>query len=108
MKFRKKPIVVEAMKFPDNGPDQAKVSNWMEDNGGELGLYDGFVEHNVKTSTSATWRWRSADVETLEGTMPVNIGDWIIKGINGEFYPVKDDIFRKTYEPVEEVEKLKG
>lgn len=40
-------------------------------------------------------------IETLEGKMEVNVGDWIIKGVKGEFYPCKDDIFRATYEPVE-------
>jgi hypothetical protein len=39
-------------------------------------------------------------IETLEGTMTANPGDWIITGINGETYPCKDDIFQKTYEPV--------
>ena len=41
-------------------------------------------------------------VETLEGKMLANIGDMIIKGVNGEFYPCKPDIFNKTYEKVEE------
>jgi hypothetical protein len=40
------------------------------------------------------------DIETLEGTMHANIGDWIITGVNGEQYPCKPDIFEKTYEPV--------
>lgn len=38
-------------------------------------------------------------IETLEGTMTASKGDWIIKGVNGEFYPCKPDIFEKTYEP---------
>lgn len=41
---------------------------------------------------------------TLEGTMTANIGDYIIKGVSGEFYPCKPDIFHKTYEKVEEEE----
>lgn len=41
-------------------------------------------------------------IETLEGTMTANPGDWIIKGVNGELYPCKPDIFAKTYEPVRE------
>jgi len=41
------------------------------------------------------------DIETLEGTMHANPGDWIITGIKGERYPCKDEIFRQTYEPVE-------
>lgn len=41
-------------------------------------------------------------IETLEGTMTANPGDWIIKGVNGELYPCKPDIFAKTYEPAED------
>ena len=40
------------------------------------------------------------DIQTLEGTMHANIGDWIITGIKGEQYPCKPDVFEKTYEPV--------
>lgn len=39
-------------------------------------------------------------IETLEGIMKVSVGDYIIKGVNGEFYPCKPDIFEKTYERV--------
>lgn len=45
-------------------------------------------------------------ISTLEGDMTGNIGDWLITGVNGEAYPCKDDIFRKTYEPVDVVETL--
>lgn len=40
------------------------------------------------------------DIETLEGTMHASVGDWIITGVNGEKYPCKPDIFKKTYEPL--------
>lgn len=43
------------------------------------------------------------DIQTLEGVMHANIGDYIITGVNGEVYPCKPDIFEKTYELVEEV-----
>ena len=43
---------------------------------------------------------KELDIETLEGTMHANAGDWIITGVNGEQYPCKPDIFEKTYEPV--------
>ena len=43
---------------------------------------------------------KELDIETLEGTMHANSGDWIITGVNGEQYPCKPDIFEKTYEPV--------
>jgi hypothetical protein len=41
-------------------------------------------------------------IETLEGVMKANVGDWIIKGVKGELYPCKPDVFEMTYEPVEE------
>ena len=47
-----------------------------------------------------TFCWDRLEIKTLEGIMTANIGDWIIKGINGEFYPCKNDIFQKTYEEV--------
>jgi hypothetical protein len=40
-------------------------------------------------------------IDTLEGTMTAGVGDWLITGVNGEMYPCKDDIFRKTYEAVD-------
>lgn len=42
-------------------------------------------------------------IKTLEGVMTADIGDYIIKGVNGEFYPCKPDIFEKTYEEVKEL-----
>lgn len=46
-------------------------------------------------------QWLPA-IETIEGTMRVNPGDWIIRGVKGEFYPCRPDIFDATYEPVDE------
>lgn len=46
--------------------------------------------------------WNDLYIETLEGVMHAEPGDYIIKGVNGEFYPCKPDIFEKTYERVEE------
>ena len=97
--YRKKPVEVEARIFPDDGPSQCEIADWVSINGSQLALYDGLVEKNVKTSTEAKWRWRSGSIKTLEGSLQVNIGDWIIKGIKGEFYPCKPDIFDLTYEP---------
>jgi len=76
MRFRKKPIVIEARV--NRGQTTASWCN------GQL-CKDGRIL-----------------VSTLEGTMTASKGDWIIKGINGEFYPCKPDIFAKTYDEVEE------
>lgn len=82
-KFRKKPVEIEAMQFTDVSKDAC--FNWVNCNRYPDKTPDGEpVMH----------------IQTLEGVMRARFGDWIIKGVNGEFYPCKDDIFLKTYEPV--------
>ena len=80
-KFRKKPVVIEAMKFTGKNADEIRA--WI---GGKFDHGDTIT--NVIT------------IHTLEGDMVAQRGDWIIKGVSGEFYPCKPDIFAKTYEPV--------
>lgn len=87
--YRKKPITIEAIQWDGNGIDSEpnsglSIIRWIRDNGGKasLTLY-------------------GIHIETLEGTMIARIGWWIIKGVNGEFYPCAPDIFEKTYEKVE-------
>lgn len=82
IKFRKKPIVVEAIQW-DGTPDRAQeIIEW---SGGQVAL-----------SVSKTL----LEIFTLEGLHQAITGDWIIKGVQGEFYPCKPDIFEQTYEPV--------
>ena len=84
MKYRKKPVVVEAMLFDGNN----------------------VVEILDFISTADGWSYgNSIMITTLEGTMKASIGDYIIKGVNGEFYPCKPDIFEKTYEKENEDER---
>ena len=86
MKFRKKPVVVDAFK-------------WTAENPMELQLW--FDEHGV-VAGQGTYGLAGRDVfiKTLEGTMLASPGDWIICGVKGEFYPCKPDIFAATYEAV--------
>ena len=87
MKYRKKPVVIEAIRFFDTPSGLCALS--------EFGLPFVMVDyHDPKKPV--------LKIETLEGVMNAQIGDFIIKGINGEFYPCKSDIFEKTYEKVEE------
>ena len=79
MKYRKKPVVIEAVQ-------------WTGYNFEEIGAFIGGLHYPVET--------RGILIHTLEGDMVANINDFIIKGINGEFYPCKPDIFEKTYEEV--------
>jgi hypothetical protein len=78
MKFRKKPVVIEAWQNVKDGP---LYPDWL------LGKGVGAVGDRLM-------------IDTLEGTMAANPGDWIIKGVKGEVYPCKPDIFEATYEPV--------
>lgn len=86
-KFKKKPIVIEAFHFNmESFKELEQLSEFLKDEDFDINyLNEGKIY-----------------IETLEGTMRVSEGDWIIKGVNGEFYPCKPDIFEKTYEPVNE------
>lgn len=89
MKFRKKPIEVEAYEWTGNFQELIKWANTTQ----LIGSY------NFKHVTG----WFGRDVlviGTNKGKMTAAKGDWIIKGIRGEFYPVKPDIFKYTYEKV--------
>jgi hypothetical protein len=85
-KYRKKPVVIEAERFvcreARDLPQAERLAQWC----------DGTL-HYDSTDQSA-----SLDIPTLEGTMKANPGDWIIRGVKGEFYPCKPDIFEETYE----------
>ncbi len=82
MKYRKKPVVIEAMQFTEDLKD--RVFNFITCNKAAE-MQDG--KPILK-------------IQTLEGVITATIGDYIIKGVKGEFYPCKPDIFELTYEPV--------
>lgn len=82
--FRKKPVVIEAVQYKG---DISEVLDAFEDMEVEINY---FPNANVS----------SFFIQTLEGKMEASPGDWIVKGIKGEFYPVKPDIFEQTYEQV--------
>lgn len=87
-KFRKKPLVIEAIQWEGNNWDE--VHNFMQEFHGSKIAYEDAEELAIKTG--------ELNIRTLEGVMTAIKGDWIIKGVNGEFYPCKPDIFEKTYE----------
>ncbi len=89
-RFRKKPVVVEAVRYTGSPLSFDLIYEWMGgDDGPNLG-HEGPTEDP-----------REFGIKTLEGKMTARPGDWIIKGVAGEFYPCKPDIFEKTYERVE-------
>ena len=87
MKYRKKPVVIEAIQF--NGRNSADIHEFCGD--------------KVREPVGKDY----LEIETLEGIHIVSPGDYIIKGIKGEFYPCKPDIFEMTYEPVGDAMKKK-
>ena len=88
-KFRKKPVIIEAMQFTGN--NWQKIQEWMYSNGSKA-----FKTVEVDESGAVI----GVIIRTLEGEMVASIGDYIIKGVKGEFYPCKPDIFERTYEEV--------
>lgn len=88
MKFRKKPVVIEAYQLPGTGEDVPEsFHDWCNE--------VGFTEFE-------SGRDETLVIPTLEGDMVASPGDWIIKGVKGEFYPCKPDIFAATYEAADE------
>lgn len=88
MKYRKKPIVIEAIHWTGN---REVVDEFM-----------GVTKH-PDDANHAYYRTNDEDkviIKTLEGNLAADIGDYIIKGVKGEFYPCKPDIFDMTYERV--------
>ena len=91
MKYRKKPVVIEAFKWT-GGPDQTDDPVW---------AVDAIKSGAIRFENSGTPQV-SLLIDTLEGTHRANQGDYIIQGVKGELYPCKPDIFAATYEPVRE------
>lgn len=89
-KFIKKPVVIEAMPFYGSWKSAKPILEWIDVNKA-LDLSG--------TTWSAGWAGGKLWIHTLEGTLTASAGDWIIRGIKGEFYPCKPDIFKETYEP---------
>lgn len=87
MRYRKKPVVVEAIQFQDDADTLVAINE-------ELGLDPTIGTYELGRPQIV--------IETLEGEMRAEVGDYIIKGVKGEFYPCKPDIFEATYERVSE------
>ena len=90
-KYRKKPVEVEARWFSGQSINGSyELADWC---GGSIRL---------ETAEDKRALIPFIDIQTLEGTMTASPDDWIIKGVQGEFYPCKSDIFEATYEAVEQ------
>ena len=87
-RFRKKPVEIEAVRWGHPGaPSRPQaIVNWITERGGQAGY--------------VLEPFEALEIVTLEGAMYASPGDWIIRGVAGEFYPCKPDIFAATYEAV--------
>lgn len=85
IKYRKKPVVIDAVKWTGNNFKQIK----------EL------IANSSPSNRTLQQKGDTLIIKTLEGDMTASLNDYIIKGVQGEFYPCKPDIFEKTYEAVD-------
>lgn len=90
-RFRKRPVVIDAMLLDLDSVND--VIWWIKSGGGK-------AHRNVRRSDHAI----VVVIETLEGDMAADLGDWVIKGVENEFYACKPAIFEKTYEPAGELD----
>ena len=94
-KFRKKPVEIEAMQLDGTAEGATPIINWMLNNDATARYWaPGEWDNGETIGTYIT-------IDTLEGRMLAGVDDYVIRGVQGEFYPIKESIFRETYEAVE-------
>ena len=103
MRYRKKPVEIEAMQWAGGRPEQVaqQIVAWVEE-------YETHPQCGIEYGPTLVGApgpngedWGLLEIDTLEGTMDVAPYDYVICGVQGEFYPCKPDIFEATYEAVE-------
>ena len=106
-KYRKKPVEIEAVQWDGTDETSAAIRDWAGFSGvvvdtehiRDLWDYDvGAYRLPTGKVVFAPYQVRCLIVLTLEGEMVAELGSWIIRGVRGELYPCRDDIFRETYE----------
>lgn len=85
MKYRKKPVIIEAIKYVGGTAFAEEIPKWLRDASLDKIIY---------------WENNNLYIKTLEGVHHVSDGDYVIRGVQGELYPCKPDIFEQTYERV--------
>lgn len=93
-KFRKRPLVITAMQFDGTIKSARSICKWANADALDDPIC-AYITHDGDKITAHDFL-----VDTLEGPLQASVGDWIIRGVAGEFYPCKPDIFAATYEPV--------
>jgi len=96
MRFRKKPVVIEAKQWDGTAKSAGPIIDWILTSGSRSARYHEPEERSDCGKKS--YDPPRIAIDTLEGTITASPGDFIIKGVQGEFYPCKPDVFEKTYE----------
>jgi hypothetical protein len=100
--WRKKPVVIEAVQFDGTEEVGEAICAWAQDYGAGAEYHPFLADHfKGDPNTYVAHPDPYLRIVTLEGTMVASRNDWVIRGVAGEFYPCKPDIFAATYEPVE-------
>jgi len=89
MKYKKKPVVIEAIQF--DGMNSLVINEFTK----------GLASPTDDSLGHSNWSEKKLRIPTLEGLMIANAGDYVIKGVKGEFYPCKPDIFEMTYDKID-------
>lgn len=98
--YRKRQVTIEARQLDGDTANDHDIYLWIE--ASTQGSFDPLSEEIPTSGVSIDPSDGSLMIATLEGVMHARRDDWIIHGVAGEFYPCKPDIFRATYEPVED------
>ncbi len=103
MRFRKRPVEIDAEKFDGTPESGAAIVEWARQFGVEDVEFHPFLADHFKGDLKVYVAHPDPfmRIKTLEGVMTASVGDWIIRGVAGEFYPCKPDIFDATYELVD-------
>lgn len=101
-KFRKKPVVIEAVQW--TGDNRDEIIEFCSDLVDLKTKRDGCLVNVLVVPLDGyrNHRYSYITIETLEGRLSAQPDDWIIRGVQGEYYPCKPDIFAATYEPVDD------
>jgi hypothetical protein len=100
MLYRSKPATIEAMHWKGGAADATPIIDWVLANGGTASWHEAHGEHQFEDGKGYPARPEAIEITTLEGVMSASVGDYIIRGTVGEFYPCKPGVFRAKYEPL--------
>lgn len=96
-KFRKNPVVINAIQYDGTPKSNREIIDWTR--GSATPAYMDSEIRNCSAEHPEGFDYPVLRINTLEGTHKVSVGDWVIQGVQGEFYPCKPEIFAATYEP---------